>query len=146
MPVEDMADLEASAGRPRPGGASGGYAEDGEPLGDPARQHSIWPHVEEQVLDLIQAHRSTIVFANSRRLAERLCARLNELAAERAEQRLADAALAEGTALAAARGQPPPPPAEMMAQAGAAPGRRRWWPAPITARCPGRSGPRSRRR
>jgi ATP-dependent Lhr-like helicase len=36
------------------------------------------------VLDLIQAHRSTIVFANSRRLAERLCGRLNELAAERA--------------------------------------------------------------
>ena len=41
---------------------------------------SIWPHVEERVLDLIEAHRSTIVFANSRRLAERLCARLNELA------------------------------------------------------------------
>ena len=31
---------------------------------------------------LIRAHRSTIVFANSRRLAERLCARLNELAGE----------------------------------------------------------------
>ncbi len=36
------------------------------------------------MLDLIQAHRSTIVFANSRRLAERLCGRLNELATERA--------------------------------------------------------------
>ena len=40
--------------------------------------------MEERVLDLIQAHRSTIVFANSRRLAERLCGRLNELASERA--------------------------------------------------------------
>ena len=36
------------------------------------------------MLDLIEAHRSTIVFANSRRLAERLCGRLNELATERA--------------------------------------------------------------
>ena len=51
---------------------------------DPVPRRSIWPHVEERVLDLIQAHRSTIVFANSRRLAERLCGRLNELATERA--------------------------------------------------------------
>ena len=51
---------------------------------DPVRRRSIWPHVEERVLDLIEAHRSTIVFANSRRLAERLCGRLNELATERA--------------------------------------------------------------
>ncbi len=39
------------------------------------------------MLDAIGRHRSTIVFANSRRLAERLCARLNELAAERAAER-----------------------------------------------------------
>ncbi|GAA1981347.1 ATP-dependent helicase [Kitasatospora viridis] len=45
---------------------------------------SIWPHVEERIVDLVQAHRSTIVFANSRRLAERLCNRLNEIAHERA--------------------------------------------------------------
>ena len=44
---------------------------------------SIWPHVEERVVDLIESHRSTIVFANSRRLAERLTARLNEIHAER---------------------------------------------------------------
>ncbi len=41
---------------------------------------SIWPAVEERILDLVLAHRSTIVFANSRRLAERLCAQLNTLA------------------------------------------------------------------
>ena len=52
------------------------------------RRASIWPHVEERVLDLVEAHRSTIVFANSRRLAERLTARLNELATERAGQSL----------------------------------------------------------
>ena len=44
------------------------------------RRTSIWPAVEGRVLELIRAHRSTIVFVNSRRLAERLTARLNELA------------------------------------------------------------------
>ena len=33
---------------------------------------SIWPHVEERVVDLVAAHRSTLVFTNSRRGAERL--------------------------------------------------------------------------
>ncbi|MGV0697998.1 Lhr family helicase [Mycolicibacter sinensis] len=44
---------------------------------------TIWPQVEERIVDLIEAHRSSIVFANSRRLAERLTARLNEIHAER---------------------------------------------------------------
>jgi ATP-dependent Lhr-like helicase len=44
---------------------------------------SIWPDVEAQLVDLVEAHNSTIVFANSRRLAERLTARLNEIHAER---------------------------------------------------------------
>uniref|UniRef100_UPI0026F36A6E ATP-dependent helicase n=1 Tax=Mycolicibacterium bacteremicum TaxID=564198 RepID=UPI0026F36A6E len=44
---------------------------------------SIWPDVEERIVDLIEAHRSSIVFANSRRLAERLTSRLNEIHAER---------------------------------------------------------------
>jgi ATP-dependent Lhr-like helicase len=46
--------------------------------------NTIWPDVEEQIVDLIEAHESTIVFANSRRLAERLTSRLNEIHAERA--------------------------------------------------------------
>ena len=54
------------------------------PAAGAGRRTSIWPHVEERVLDLVEQHRSTIVFANSRRLAERLTARLNELATERA--------------------------------------------------------------
>src|SRR5689334_4603245 len=45
--------------------------------------NSIWPDVEARIVDLIEAHRSSIVFANSRRLAERLTARLNEIHAER---------------------------------------------------------------
>ena len=55
----------------------------GEPVeeADGSQQRaSIWPAVERRVLDLVRAHRSTIVFANSRRLAERLTSRLNELA------------------------------------------------------------------
>ncbi|WP_029107178.1 ATP-dependent helicase [Mycobacterium sp. URHD0025] len=45
--------------------------------------NSIWPDVEERIVDLIEAHQSSIVFANSRRLAERLTSRLNEIHAER---------------------------------------------------------------
>lgn len=83
VPVEDMTALDAD------------NPEDG-------RNGSIWPHVEERVVDLIEQHRSTIVFCNSRRLAERLTARLNEVAAERAGVEL------EGGG----------PPAQMMAQSG----------------------------
>lgn len=43
------------------------------PLNDP------WPHVEKEILDAILRTRSTLVFANSRRAAEKLTARLNEL-------------------------------------------------------------------
>ncbi|WP_460744558.1 ATP-dependent helicase [Mariniluteicoccus endophyticus] len=70
VPVEDMADPAATTA-----------PVEGTPP-DP-RQRSIWPHVESEVLNIIESHRSTIVFANSRRLAERLTAHLNELHAER---------------------------------------------------------------
>ncbi|MSW64350.1 MAG: DEAD/DEAH box helicase, partial [Actinobacteria bacterium] len=72
VPVEDMSQLG------QPTGEMSGSAAGNQP------RTSIWPAVEERVLDLIEAHRSTIVFANSRRLAERLTSRLNELAYERA--------------------------------------------------------------
>src|SRR5262249_16549596 len=48
----------------------------------PLPRRSIWPAIYPRLLELIQEHRSTIVFVNSRRLAERLAARLNELAEE----------------------------------------------------------------
>ncbi|MHB9146681.1 MAG: DEAD/DEAH box helicase [Symbiobacteriia bacterium] len=41
---------------------------------------SVWPAIHQQLLDLIDRHRSTLVFTNNRRQAERLAARLNELA------------------------------------------------------------------
>jgi ATP-dependent helicase Lhr and Lhr-like helicase len=43
-------------------------------------QQSIWPSIYPRILELVKEHRSTIVFVNNRRLAERLALRLNELA------------------------------------------------------------------
>lgn len=72
VPVEDMADL------PTQGSGSGA----GE---SSTRVGSIWPHVEASILDEVLRWRSTIVFANSRGVAEKLTARLNALYAERLE-------------------------------------------------------------
>jgi ATP-dependent helicase Lhr and Lhr-like helicase len=43
---------------------------------------SIWPAIHPRLLELIRAHTSTLIFVNSRRLAERMAAALNELAGE----------------------------------------------------------------
>lgn len=50
---------------------------------------SVWPHVEERVVDLVATHRSTIVFTNSRRTAERLTARVNEVWSRRRGEQVA---------------------------------------------------------
>jgi ATP-dependent Lhr-like helicase len=71
---------------------------------------SIWPHVEEAIVDQVLANRSSIVFANSRRLAERLTARLNEIYVERVQSDAEIPALAAVSASA--------PPAAMMGQSG----------------------------
>ncbi|KRF24510.1 ATP-dependent helicase [Phycicoccus sp. Soil803] len=89
------------------------------PASGAERRASIWPHVEERIVDLVSSHRSTLVFANSRRLAERLTARLNEIWDERLET------------LREAQGDEPPSaprpaglrtPAQLMAQSGASSG------------------------
>src|SRR6476469_7793539 len=68
VPVESMvepdADLELDSG-----------------LGGESARQSIWPAIYPELLRLVQEHRSTIVFVNNRRAAERLALRLNELAA-----------------------------------------------------------------
>src|SRR3954447_8154259 len=71
VPVEDMAEPDSGA--------------ELDPLagGENSTRRSIWPAIYPQLLDLVEAHRSTIVFVNNRRGAERLALRLNELAAER---------------------------------------------------------------
>jgi ATP-dependent Lhr-like helicase len=48
----------------------------------PAPRSSIWPAIHPRLLELIRAHRSTLIFVNSRRLAERLAGALNERAGE----------------------------------------------------------------
>ena len=71
VPVPDLGELGTAPGA------------DGD---DPTARTSIWPHVEERIVDLVAEHRSTLVFANSRRLAERLTGRLNEIWGERLEE------------------------------------------------------------
>lgn len=43
-------------------------------------EKSIWPSIYRQLLEFIKAHRTTLVFVNNRRLAERITANLNQLA------------------------------------------------------------------
>ncbi|MGZ8482089.1 MAG: DEAD/DEAH box helicase, partial [Candidatus Limnocylindria bacterium] len=73
VPIEDMARMGDTI---EPDEAPGG------PAAGPEARHSIWPSIHPRLLELIRAHRSTLIFVNSRRLAERLAARLNELAGE----------------------------------------------------------------
>ncbi|MEZ2390389.1 ATP-dependent helicase [bacterium RCC_150] len=111
VPVEDMSDLAGAAGAFDSGPASGLQP-----------QASIWPHVEEKIVDLVLSKQSTIVFANSRRLAERLTARLNEIYAER---QLMAVDVFSSPELGAADFGPPvstATPAHMMAQAGSTSG------------------------
>jgi ATP-dependent Lhr-like helicase len=56
--------------------------------GENTTRRSIWPAIYPELLDLVESHRSTIVFVNARRGAERLALRLNELAAERRAKEL----------------------------------------------------------
>ena len=70
VPVEDMARLAEPVEPPEGEAAAGpGHA-------------SIWTAIHPRLLELVRAHRSTLLFVNSRRVAERLAAALNELAGE----------------------------------------------------------------
>ena len=71
VPIEDMAKL----GEP----LSGDEVPSGPAAGGPKRR-SIWPSIHPRLLELIRAHRTTMIFVNSRRLAERLAGALNDLA------------------------------------------------------------------
>jgi len=70
VPVEDMSRLTTADDIPS-GPAS---------VGD--RRPSIWSAIHPRLLELIRSHRSTLIFVNNRRLAERLAGALNELAGE----------------------------------------------------------------
>jgi ATP-dependent Lhr-like helicase len=70
VPVEDMARIGEAEAIPSGPAAQG------------AVRTSIWTAIHPRLLELIRAHRSTLIFVNSRRVAERLAAALNELAGE----------------------------------------------------------------
>jgi ATP-dependent helicase Lhr and Lhr-like helicase len=78
IPVEDLRELGARNELSQP------VVQDGVEMdsGYEANSRSIWPSIYPALLDLVRAHRSTIVFVNNRRLAERLALRINELAEE----------------------------------------------------------------
>ncbi len=82
VPLDDMRELPSTAGLPTPVMADG--VEMGPGVESSSR--SIWPSIYPAILDLVQQHRSTILFVNNRRLAERLAVRLNELAEQRAAE------------------------------------------------------------
>jgi ATP-dependent Lhr-like helicase len=77
VPV-DMTNL--PIGRAEPGGRAA--AEPRPSATEERAPASIWPHVEHSILERVLEHRSTIVFVNSRGVAERLTARINEAYAE----------------------------------------------------------------
>ncbi|QDU62854.1 ATP-dependent RNA helicase RhlE [Planctomycetes bacterium Pan216] len=68
VPVEDMAEL--GEVDPIPSGPAAG----------PPALASIWPAIHPRLVELIESHRTTMIFVNSRRLAERLANAINELA------------------------------------------------------------------
>ena len=70
VPVEDMSELRATEQT-----LSRREHEDQTPK-------SIWTSIHPRLVELVRAHRSTMVFVNNRRLAERLAAAINELAGE----------------------------------------------------------------
>jgi ATP-dependent helicase Lhr and Lhr-like helicase len=76
VPLEDMRELPSTGGLTHPAPADGQEMD----IGTERATQSIWPSIYPALLGLVRAHRSTIVFVNNRRLAERLALRLNELA------------------------------------------------------------------
>ena len=100
VPIEDMGDLGTFVEGPQSGPAAAG----------PVRK-SIWPSIHPALLELIQSHRSTLVFVNARRMAERLANRLNELADEQAAlPGYASSALPLARSTEDPNGSPPPSP------------------------------------
>ncbi len=115
VPVPDLATLDTPP-------VAGSAAEEivGSAAGA-AQRASIWPAVERRVLALVNAHRSTIVFTNSRRLAERLTAKLNELATdELSNDEFSNTELSDSTN--SARGETRAFPAAAIGQSGIASG------------------------
>ncbi|WP_322789213.1 DNA glycosylase AlkZ-like family protein, partial [Thiohalocapsa halophila] len=95
VPVPDMERPPEAPGLDTPGGPILGelYARE---VARPPAEKGMWSAIYPALLDEILAHRSTIVFVNSRGLAERLCRRLNETYVERLTGRSGDDGDADG--------------------------------------------------
>jgi ATP-dependent Lhr-like helicase len=93
VPVESMVEPDAT---PAP-------AFDPLSGGTEATRRSIWPAIYPELLRLIQEHRSTILFVNNRRSAERIALRLNELASDERAEAAGDAETDGGQAVEIAR-------------------------------------------
>jgi ATP-dependent helicase Lhr and Lhr-like helicase len=76
VPVEDMARFSDATSAFADADGSSGIISQGAP------RSSIWSAIHPRLLDLVRSHRSTLLFVNSRRLAERLAGALNDLAGE----------------------------------------------------------------
>ncbi|MGO1543672.1 MAG: ATP-dependent helicase [Gulosibacter sp.] len=76
VPVEDLSDLGTASRQPEQDDEEIVFG-DAMQSTDP-RRGSVWPHIESEIVDRVLEHRSTIVFVNSRGVAERLTANLNE--------------------------------------------------------------------
>ena len=115
VPVEDMTELGARA-------TDAELDDDEKAL---ASGGSIWPHVDRAIVEEVLRHRSTIVFANSRRLAERLTASMNEIYLESLDAGFeTPPAAAPQPADDASGGAPQPPriPAQLMGASGSTSG------------------------
>ncbi len=71
VPTEDMESVASQPRRDDEGPTQGGQSQ------------GMWGVIYPRLLDLILAHRTTIVFVNSRRLAERVSQQISELAVQR---------------------------------------------------------------
>jgi len=72
VPVEDMARLDTGLDKETKRG--------GKP--DVLKRTSIWQSIYPCVLEIVREHRSTLIFVNARRIAERMASALNDLAGE----------------------------------------------------------------
>jgi ATP-dependent Lhr-like helicase len=82
VPVLDMAHPDAEPADGAAAAPERAPAESAGKSGAPAGERGLWPVIAERLLELIRAHRATILFVNSRSLCERLCRRINDLAGE----------------------------------------------------------------
>mgnify|MGYP000153249910 CR=1 FL=1 len=98
VPVDDMGELGQVIEEPVSGPAAAA----------PVRK-SIWPSMHPRLLELVQEHNSTLIFVNARRLAERLAARLNELAHDEATATAGDGVGAMGMAYVPSEEESAPP-------------------------------------